>query len=158
MSNSLTKRVLSTSLAILAFMLGTMLIVGIFIFIPYVLENIKDIKSLSFAISLLILLSSYLALTILLLNIVSHSKVSIFVNETVKNFKLMGVILLLDLIVEYISTIIIGVRGMRFIDLAPGIFITPSMAIYFISSLICFVIADSFTSAIKIKNDNDLTI
>lgn len=47
---------------------------------------------------------------------------------------------------------------MRFFDLAPGIFITPGMAVYFITSLICFVIAESFDEAIKIKEENEFTV
>ena len=47
---------------------------------------------------------------------------------------------------------------MRFVDLAPGFFITPSMCIYFIAGLLCFVIADAFDQAITIKEENEFTV
>ncbi|EPZ58800.1 putative membrane protein [[Clostridium] sordellii ATCC 9714] len=59
---------------------------------------------------------------------------------------------------EYITMLVNGVSGISIFDLAPGIFITIGMAVYFIVALICFVISDSFDEAIRIKEDNNLTI
>ncbi|HBF6796272.1 TPA: DUF2975 domain-containing protein, partial [Clostridioides difficile] len=49
-------------------------------------------------------------------------------------------------------------KGMRFLDLGFGFYFTVPVFVYFITSLMSFVIADGFVKAIKIKEDNDLTI
>lgn len=158
MSNNLAKRMLSTSLPILFFALGVILIMGFFVGIPYVLDNISNLKNIAPQLAFYALGVSYLLIIIFLGDIVSSSKISIFVNENVKRFKKIGYLLLFNLGIEYISMIMSGMHGLRFLDLAPGIFITPSMAIYFVAALLCFVIADSFEEAIKIKDENNLTI
>jgi len=158
MSNNLAKRVLSTSLTVLAFILGIVLIISVFMGIPYIFNNIGNVRNIVSEASVFIIGISFFMIIILLLRIVSSSKVSIFINKNVKRFKVIGYILFVNLVIEYISMICNGLTGMRLIDLAPGIFITPGMAIYFVSALVCFVIADAFHEAIKIKEDNELTI
>lgn len=153
-----TKSVLSTSLTILFFMLGIILIMAVVMGIPFIFKNIGDISTLVFYIGIFVIGVTYLIMIAFLLDIVSTSRVNIFVRSNVNKFKNIGYLLLANLIIDYVLTIIDGVSGLRFLDLAPGVFITPGMAIYFISGLLCFVIADAFDQAIKIKEDNDLTI
>ncbi|MCE0714386.1 hypothetical protein LWE82_19495 [Clostridioides difficile] len=47
---------------------------------------------------------------------------------------------------------------MGFLELGFGFYFTVPVLVYFITSLMSFVIADGFVKAIKIKEDNDLTI
>lgn len=155
---SKSKRVLSTFLPIIIFIMVLMMLLGVLMGIPYIFENINDINKIMPGILTFIIGLSYLMTFIFLWNVVDSSKASIFILENVKRFKLIGIFQLINLVVEYISFIGSGHKGMRFIDLAPGIFITPGMAVYFITALICFVIAESFHEAIRIKGENELTI
>lgn len=153
-----TKSVLSTSLIMLSFALGSILIMAVFMGIPFIFKNSKDIDTLVFYIGMFIIGLNYLIMIVFLLDIVSTSRVNIFVKSNVKKFKNIGYLLLVNLILDYILTIIDGVSGLRFLDLAPGVFITSGMAIYFIAGLLCFVIADAFNQAIAIKEENEFTV
>lgn len=102
---------------------------------------------------------AYLMLAICLSKILDSSYQSIFVNENVKRFKKMGYCLVVTFLADYIATAITGgPTGTRMFDLAPGVFITPSMLVQITPALTCFIISDAFTKAIKIKEENDLTI
>lgn len=153
-----TKNILSTTLVIFMFLLGLILVMGVILGIPYIVNNIGNITNIVSGVGMFILGVIYFIMIVLLLEIVSSSKINIFINTNVKRFRQIGYLLFLNLIMEYVSMLFNGVTGIRFIDVAPGIFITPGMTIYFIAGLLCFVIADAFNQAIKIKNDNDLTI
>ena len=153
-----TKNILSTTLVIFMFLLGLILVMGVILGIPYIVNNIGNITNIVLGVGMFILGVIYFIMIVLLLEIVSSSKINIFINTNVKRFRQIGYLLFLNLIMDYISMLFNEVTGMRFVDLAPGIFITPGMTIYFIAGLLCFVIADAFNQAIKIKNDNDLTI
>lgn len=153
-----TKSVLSTSLTMLFFVLGLILIMAVFMGIPFIFNNSKDTSTLIFYIGIFIIGLTYLIMIAFLLDIVSTSRVNIFVKSNVKKFKNIGYLLLANLILDYILTMINGVSGLRFLDLAPGVFITPGMAIYFIAGLLCFVIADAFDQAIIIKEENEFTV
>ena len=153
-----TKNVLSTSLIVILFMLGLILLMGAIMGIPYIFNSIKDTNKIVYGIGAFIIGIAYFMMIIFLLDIVSSSKVNIFIKSNVKQFKRIGYLLLINLGIDYIFSIIYGVSGMRFVDLAPGIFITPSMCIYFISGLLCFVIADAFDEAIRIKEENEFTV
>ena len=153
-----TKNILSTTLVIFMFLLGLILVMGVILGIPYIVNNIGNITNIVLGVGMFILGVIYFIMIVLLLEIVSSSKINIFINTNVKRFRQIGYLLFLNLIMEYVSMLFNGVTGIRFIDVAPGIFITPGMTIYFIAGLLCFVIADAFNQAIKIKNDNDLTI
>lgn len=153
-----TKNILSTTLVIFMFLLGLILVMGVILGIPYIVNNIGNITNIVLGVGMFILGVIYFIMIALLLEIVSSSKINIFINTNVKRFRQIGYLLFLNLIMEYVSMLFNGVTGIRFIDVAPGIFITPGMTIYFIAGLLCFVIADAFNQAIKIKNDNDLTI
>ncbi len=160
MKNNLSKskRILSTFLPMIIFIMGLMVLLGVLIGVPYIFQNINDINKIMPGILTFIIGLSYLITFIFLWNIVDSSKASIFILDNVKRFKLIGVLQFINLVIEYVSFIGSGHRGMRFFDLAPGIFITPGMAVYFITSLICFVIAESFDEAIKIKEENEFTV
>lgn len=153
-----TKNVLSTSLIVILFMLGLILLMGAIMGIPYIFNSIKDTNKIVYGIGAFIIGIAYFMMIIFLLDIVSSSKVNIFIKSNVKQFKRIGYLLLINLGIDYIFSIIYGVSGMRFVDLAPGVFITPSMCIYFISGLLCFVIADAFDEAIRIKEENEFTV
>lgn len=153
-----TKNILSTTLVIFMFLLGLILVMGVILGIPYIVNNIGNITNIVSGVGMFILGVIYFIMIVLLLEIVSSSKINIFINTNVKRFRQIGYLLFLNLIMEYVSMLFNGVTGIRFIDVAPGIFITPGMTIYFIAGLLCFVIADAFDQAIKIKEDNDLTI
>ncbi len=153
-----TKTVLSTSLIVILFMLGLILLMGAIMGIPYIFNSIKDTNKIVYGIGAFIIGITYFMMIISLLDIVSSSKVNIFIKSNVMQFKRIGYLLLINLGIYYIFSIIYGISGMRFVDLAPGVFITPSMCIYFISGLLCFVIADAFDEAIRIKEENEFTV
>ncbi|WP_270506298.1 DUF2975 domain-containing protein [Paraclostridium sordellii] len=158
MKNNLAKRSLTTLITIITFVLGVALIISVFAGIPYILENLGNFKNITSALSFFILGITFFIILILLLEIASSSKESIFISENVKRFRFIGYMLFVNGINEYITMLVNGVSGIRIFDLAPGIFITLGMAVYFIVALICFVISDSFDEAIRIKEDNNLTI
>lgn len=153
-----TKNILSASLIILFFLFGIMLLLCIVMGIPYIVNNIGNMTNIVNGVGGFILGSIYFIMIILLLEIVSSSKVNIFVKANVKRFRQIGYLFFLNLIIDYVFMLFNGVTGMRFLDVAPGVFITSGMTVYFILGLLCFVIADAFHQAIKIKEDNDLTI
>lgn len=153
-----TKSVLSTSLILIFFMLGLILLMAVIIGIPYIFNNIKDTNKIVYGIGAFVIGITYFMMIISLLDIVSSSKANIFIKSNVKQFKRIGYLLLVNLGIDYVFSIIYGVSGMRFVDLAPGVFITPSMCIYFIVGLLCFVIADAFDEAIIIKEENEFTV
>ncbi|MBY2479074.1 DUF2975 domain-containing protein [Clostridioides difficile] len=101
--------------------------------------------------------SDYFIVILFLIFIINSTKYSPFIFENVKRFKIMGCCLLVNTIIECI----IGYGSnatpiMIFGDNNGGI--SPLMIISFIFALMCFVIAETFDKAIKIKEDNDLTI
>lgn len=153
-----TKSVLSNFLIVLFFMLGLILMMGVIIGIPYIFNNIKDINKIVSAICGFGIGIIYLIIIVSLSDIVSSSKINIFIRANVNRFKRIGYLLLINLVIDYVFSIIYGVSGMRFVDVAPGVFLTPSMCVYFISGLLCFVIADAFDEAITIKEENELTV
>ena len=126
--------------------------------IPYIFNNLKDMSKIVHGIGVFVIGVTYFVIIISLLEIVSTSKLNIFIKSNVKQFKRIGYLLLINLGIDYVFSAIYGVTGIRFIDLAPGIFITPSMCIYFVSGLLCFVIADAFDKAIIIKEENEFTV
>ncbi|EQH98827.1 putative membrane protein [Clostridioides difficile F314] len=93
-----------------------------------------------------------------MIEVLSSSEHSLFVKDNVKRFRIIGYLLLLNSIMEFISTFGTTGKGMRFLDLGFGFYFTVPVFVYFITSLMSFVIADGFVKAIKIKEDNDLTI
>lgn len=139
MNNNLANRLLGIMLILIIFCLG-----GLLLIFPFSLNSI--------------FVFIYLVISILLLQIVNSSKNMIFIKENVKRFKYIGICLFICTIVEYVLSLATQHTGTRLIDLAPGIFITFTMGVYIVSSLLCFVISDAFKRAIEIKEDNDLTI
>lgn len=153
-----TKNTLYYALTISIFLWGIMLILSIFGGIPYILESFRNANKLVSAISIFLVGVSYFIMFIILLKIVDSSGINIFIAENTKRFRKLGYLLFLNLVLNYVCMLCNGVTGMRIIDLFPGIFITPQMAIYFILALLCFVIGDTINEATTIKNENDLTV
>lgn len=78
-----------------------------------------------------------------------------FVIDNVKRLKLIGYILLANAVFELIQPL--EHPTIRFIA-TDNYGLTPEKLIYFIIASVCFVISDVFDKAIKIKDENDLTI
>ncbi|WP_052356481.1 DUF2975 domain-containing protein [[Clostridium] dakarense] len=94
-----------------------------------------------------------------LILLIRSSEESPFIIENVKRFKLMGICMLINSILECIMGYRIGREsGMIEIMATPSGALTPMMLVCIISSLMCFVMADVFKRAIQIKDENDLTI
>ncbi|RDY26269.1 DUF2975 domain-containing protein [Romboutsia weinsteinii] len=94
-----------------------------------------------------------------LLAMIKTTNTTPFIFDNVKNFKTMGYCLFINSAFE----LIIGYKGSQNIGniqilASNNGAITPTMIICFVSALMCFVIAEIFYKAIKIKEDNDLTI
>lgn len=94
-----------------------------------------------------------------LIAIIKTTYITPFVLDNVKSFKIIGCCLGINRIFEFIT----GYKGSKNTGII-HIFqteagaITPTMIVCLISALMCFVIAEVFDKAIKIKEDNDLTI
>ena len=85
-----TKNILIGSLIILFFLLGLILLHGIVMGIPYIFNNIGKMTNIVNGIGAFILGSIYFIMIISLLEIVSSSKVNIFVKANVKRFRQIG--------------------------------------------------------------------
>ncbi|MCC0636387.1 MULTISPECIES: DUF2975 domain-containing protein [unclassified Clostridioides] len=101
--------------------------------------------------------SNYFIVILFLTFIINSNKYSPFILENVKRFKIMGYCLLINTIIECINGYSLNTSNIRIFGTDNG-GISPLMVISFIFSLMCFVIAETFNKAIKIKEDNDLTI
>lgn len=113
-----------------------------------------------------IMLIAYITLTLIALsdlrNIVASNYDSPFIEDNVKGFNRIGVCLfvkaILDYVVDFINgdikTLIIGTNFFEYGDIG----ITPSLLFNIILALVPFVIAGVLDKAIKIKEENDLTI
>ncbi|MGX9756742.1 DUF2975 domain-containing protein [Clostridioides difficile] len=101
--------------------------------------------------------SNYFIVILCLTFIISSTKYSPFILENVKRFKIMGYCLLINTIIECINGYSLNTSNIRVFGTDSG-GISPLMVISFIFALMCFVIAETFNKAIRIKEDNDLTI
>ena len=95
-----TKSVLGTSLTMLFFALGLILIMTVFMGIPFIFNNSKDTSTLIFYIGIFIIGLTYLIMIVFLLDIVSTSRINIFVKSNVKKFNNIGYLLLTNLILD----------------------------------------------------------
>lgn len=153
-----TKNTLNRTLTILIFLLGLILIMSVFLGVPYILKNLGNLNKIVSITSVFLIGVSYFIMFIILSKIVSSSRVNIFIRENTNRFRKLGYLLFINLGLNYIYVFCNDVKGMRLIDLFPGVFVTPEMAIYFVFGLLCFVIGDTINEATIIKNENDLTI
>lgn len=107
----------------------------------------------------IIYIFNYFMIVRKLLDILNSTETTPFILDNVKRFKLMGYCLGINSIFEcfmgYIGSQDVG--NIQILATKNGA-ITPVMIICVISALMCFVIAEIFDKAIKIKEDNDLTI
>lgn len=159
MSNKLIKNLLSSILHILFFLLGLVIVTGGFkSFIYLCFSGEATLQGSIYGTLMFILGVSYFVIIKSLIEVLNSSEYSLFVKENVKRFRLIGYLLLLNSIIEFISTFGTTGKGMRFLDLGFGFYFTVPVFVYFITSLMSFVVADGFTKAIKIKEENDLTI
>lgn len=159
MSNKLIKNLLSGILQILFFLLGLAIVIGGFKSFMYLcFSGEATLQGSIYGTLMFVLCVSYFIIIKSLIEVLNSSEYSLFVKENVKRFKLIGYLLLLNSIIEFISTFGTTGEGMRFIDLGFGFYFTVPVFVYFITSLMSFVVADGFIKAIKIKEDNDLTI
>lgn len=145
------KNVLSILLIILFFIAGVSVIMGI-MGIPYALFEEADKNAVASLIGMLAVGISYLMIIVSLIDIVNSSKVNIFISENVRRFKRIGYLLFASLILKYILAICNLLEGMTILDAVPN------TEIYIIAALLCFVIADAFDKAIKIKEENEFTV
>lgn len=142
----------------LYFLLSLLGVAGIIFLcmIPMFLYDFSSDKVIAL-ITRILYFSDYFVVILFLIFIINSTKYSPFILENVKRFKMMGCCLLVNTIIECVvgyksNTSLIMIFG----DNSGGI--SPLMVISFIFALMCFVIAEMFDKAIKIKKDNDLTI
>ncbi|WP_373598668.1 DUF2975 domain-containing protein [Paraclostridium bifermentans] len=94
-----------------------------------------------------------------LIGIINSTYDTPFVKENVSKFRTMGYCLLINSIFETIIGYSSGTnRGFIQLIGSDNGAVTPIMVALFVTSLMCFVMSEVFDKAIKIKNDNDLTI
>ena len=124
--------------------------------IPMFLYDFSSDKVIAL-IARILYFSDYFIVILFLIFIINSTKYSPFVLENVKRFKVMGCCLLINTIIECINGYNLNTNNIRIFGTDSG-GISPLMVISFIFALMCFVIAETFDKAIKIKEDNDLTI
>jgi len=77
-----------------------------------------------------------------------------FVIDNVRRLKIIGYLLLANAVIRLAEPIH---GSMQFLSIG-NYGLTPEKLVYFIIASVCFVISDVFDKAIKIKDENDLTI
>lgn len=117
-------------------------------------------RNFSFFVFILILINliyffNYFKACYHLLNILKSAKLTPFIVDNVKRFRLIGCYLLINTCIELIMRL--DIKHFKLIGFGEGS-IDPLIVICFISALMCFVLSEVFNKAIKIKIDNDLTI
>ncbi|MCC0683681.1 DUF2975 domain-containing protein [Clostridioides sp. ZZV15-6383] len=155
MSTKFFSNILSVFLYFLLSLLGVAGIIFLCM-IPMFLYDFSSDKVITL-IARILYFSDYFIVILFLIFIINSTKYSPFILENVKRFKTMGCCLLVNTTIECI----IGYGSntgpiMIFWDNSGGI--SPLMVISFVFALMCFVISEIFDKAIKIKEDNDLTI
>ncbi|PBI39679.1 DUF2975 domain-containing protein [Clostridioides difficile] len=142
----------------LYFLLSLLGVAGIIFLcmIPMFLYDFSSDKVIAL-IARILYFSDYFIVILFLIFIINSTKYSPFVLENVKRFKVMGCCLLINTIIECINGYNLNTNNIRIFGTDSG-GISPIMVISFIFALMCFVIAETFDKAIKIKEDNDLTI
>lgn len=93
-----------------------------------------------------------------LLRIIKSCGETPFTKENVRSFNIMGVCLFINSIFECIMGYNAGRNSSIQIFGSQSGAITPGMVICIVASLMCFVIGEAFDKAVKIKEENDLTI
>lgn len=151
LKKTIIKNVLSILLIILFSIVGVSVMICI-MSIPYELFEEADKNSIVSLIGMLAVGISYLMIIVSLTDIVNSSKVNIFISENVKKFKRIGYLLFVSLILKYVIAICNLLEGMTISDAVQN------TEIYIIAGLLCFVIADAFEKAIKIKEENEFTV
>ncbi|GAA0748184.1 DUF2975 domain-containing protein [Clostridium oceanicum] len=130
-------------------------IIGSVVFAIY--KIISDFQVKSFIYSGFVVVSMYIWFMIIkyLTEIVETTYYSPFVRENVTRLKKMGYYLIANVIFEWITRLIQYIIG----PLTDGYTFegNPTFT-YFILALLCFVVAEVFNKAIKIKEENDWTI
>lgn len=93
-----------------------------------------------------------------LLRIIKSCTETPFTKENVKSFNIMGVCLFINSIFECIMGYQAGQNSSIQVFGSQSGAITPGMVICIVASLMCFVIGEAFDKAVKIKEENELTI
>lgn len=151
-SRSLLITILYVSIAILTIFSASSIIVGFYkIGFSFNFRAIISSVILPF-----IYFFNYLVVVWNLKNIVNTTYTSPFISDNVLRLKKMGYFLLVNTVLELIISLgetkkYIGIGSMQST-------LKPVIVMCLIATLICFVLADVFKKAIKIKEDNDLTI
>ena len=158
MNKSFFKSVLFVLLHLMLAMLGIVLLMIPVVFISSLVSNFSFLMLLNLFLNAMYICNYFIVIK-KLLSIIKTTDTTPFTFNNVKNFKIMGYCLCINSIFEFI----IGYKGSQYIGniqiLATDIgAVTPTMIVCFISALMCFVIAEIFSKAIEIKEDNDLTI
>lgn len=153
-----SKEILSTLLYILLALTGIsvicMFIMGISIlFKDFHISNVINLFTTT------IYALNYFLVIMYLISIIESTYDTPFIISNVSKLKIMGYCLLINSIFECIIGYTSGSNNgfVQVIGSDNGA-ITPIMITLFITSLMCFVIAEVFDRAIEIKEDNDLTI
>lgn len=131
-------------------------IIGSVVFGIY--KIISDFQVKSFIYSAFLIVSMYIGfiITKCLTEIVETTYYSPFVRENVTRLKKMGYYLIVDIIFEWIIRFIQYIIGP--LTDSEYLFKGNPTSTYFILALLCFVVAEVFNKAIKIKEENDWTI
>lgn len=125
--------------------------------------NNMSIKKFGELILLTIYTANYIIVVLNLTFIVNSTSYTPFISGNVKRFKIMGTCLLVNSVSECIigfysnsdaPLVLFGIRDAK--NMIGGL--TGSMVFNIIFALMCFVLAEVIDKAIKIKNENDLTI
>lgn len=125
--------------------------------IPQLMLNFGFIHIVSL-IMVIVYFGNYILENLCLIGIIESTDYTPFVSDNVKRFKKMGYCLFINAIIECISGYSLNKNAsVQFIGTDNGA-VTGPMIICIIAALMCFVVGEVFDKAIKIKEDNDLTV
>ncbi|MGL5651791.1 MAG: DUF2975 domain-containing protein [Paraclostridium sp.] len=157
MNSKLVKRGLSLFLYLTLVFLSGGSIYILFQKIPELMLTF-DFSHIVSLIMAIIYMGNYILVNIFLIGIIESTDYTPFVFANVKRFKKMGYCLFVNAIIECILGYSLNKNAsIQFIGTENGA-ITRPMIICIVAALMFFVIGEVFDKAIKLKEDNDLTV
>lgn len=157
MANKYFKKGILAILYFVMVVLGIMLIITLLSFVIFSSYTFSFQTLMSGCISIVYIFSYFIVVRRLIF-IINSVYDTPFIWDNVKNFKIIGWCLVINAILECLIGYGSGRKHFFQIIATKNGALTPMMIVCIIAALMSFVIAEVFEKAIKIKEDNDLTI
>lgn len=149
------RNMLSTILHLFLVFIPIIGIIAVMFDIPRIFTNGFKIMEVAAFIFGIVYLAGCFLVVYNLIKIIFNIDKDPFVRDNVRRLKIIGYLLLANAVFELIQPL--DHPSMRFIA-TDNYGLTPEKLVYFIIASVCFVIAEVFNKAIKLKEENDLTV